>query len=166
MMSMYRPRRTKWIRLILLIGVWHAGLGADRAFAWQPTASTLYLAMLANALAPTLWETEPNDAEARADGPLFSAVGYFGRHDTGGALDSDYWIFYAAGPGPMHMVVDGLDPFGQVVVTRVNNGQIGYVGGPPYVVDAQLPGAGDYVIRVVSTAAMSTDVYTLTVTHP
>ncbi len=122
--------------------------------------------MLANASVPSFGETEPNDTEATADGPLFSGVGYFGHHSTGPSLDSDYWIFSAAGPGPMHMVVDGLDGFGQVVVSRADGPQIGYVGGPPYVIDAQLPGAGDYVIRVVSTAIMASDVYTLTVTHP
>jgi hypothetical protein len=137
----------------------------DRAFAWQPSDSSLYLPLLALNHDPR-FETEPNDSELLADGPVSSAVTYFGRHDTGPALDSDYWIFEASGPGPMHMTVDGLDPFGQVVVSRVNNGQIGYVGGPPYVIDAQLPGAGFYVIRVVSTAALSTNVYTLTVTHP
>lgn len=122
--------------------------------------------MLTKSAVPSFFETEPNDNEGSADGPLFSGVSVFGRHSTGPSLDSDYWIFFAASPGPMHMVVDGLDGFGQVVVSRVNDGQIGYVGGPPYVIDAQLPDAGDYVIRVVSTAIMASDVYTLTVTHP
>lgn len=122
--------------------------------------------MLAKASVPSFFESEPNDTEASADGPVFSGVSYFGHHSTGPSLDSDYWIFNAAGAGSMHMVIEGLDGFGQVVVSRVNDGQIGYVGGPPYVIDAQLPAAGDYVIRVVSTAMMASDVYTLTVTHP
>ncbi len=122
--------------------------------------------MLAKTATPSFLETEPNDNEAHADGPLFSGHSFFGRHDSGPSLDSDYWIFNAASPGPMHMVVEGLDPFGQVVVSRVNGSQIGYVGGPPYVIDATLPAAGDYVIRVVSTAIMGADTYTLSVTHP
>ena len=122
--------------------------------------------MLAKSSAPSYFETEPNDDEVNADGPVLSNVAYFGQHDTGPALDSDYWRFTAAAPGPMHMVVDGLDPLGQVVVSKAAGPQLGYVGGPPYVIDATLSEAGDYVIRVVSTAFMGSGVYTLTVTHP
>ena len=138
---------------------------ARPARALQPTMVDLFLPLLAKEYDPRL-ETEPNGTEALADGPVMSGVVYVGYHNTGPALDSDYWRFEASGAGPVHIDVAGLDSAGQVIATRVGGGQIGYVGGPPFVIDTTAPVAGQYVVRVVSSAALGVEAYTVTVTYP
>ncbi len=156
--------RLKWIRIILFLALWVMPGGAP-ARALQPTTYFVYLPMILVNYSP-FWENEPNGSDPRASGPVASGIAYFGVHNTDLSLDSDYWWFRASAAGPYHLSVEGLDSFGQVSLTQRGGAQVGFVGGAPYVLDGTLPASGEYVVRVVSTALMGTQVYTLTVTYP
>ncbi len=151
-----------WVVLVLLVSQATAP-GASPARALQPAGYTVYLPCILVYFSPFV-ETEPNGSDLLADGPILSGLPYFGANNS--ALDSDYWRFTASAAGPVHLEVVGLDSFGQVTLTRLGGAQVGYVGGPPYVINGTLPAPGDYVARVVSTAMMGNGVYTLTVTYP
>lgn len=154
----------KWTRLILIFALLLLP-AASRAQALQPPTTFVYLPVILKDLDPH-WELEPNGSDPRASGPVASGIAYFGMHNTDLSLDSDYWWFRASAAGPYHLSVEGLDSFGQVSLSQRGGAQVGFVGGAPYVLDGTLPAAGEYVVRVVSTALMGSQVYTLTVTYP
>ena len=162
------------LKLGLVFALWIGvtPLPANTASTRQPGSETLYLPCLARDADPR-YETEPNGTEGRADVLLGSAIDHFGFHNTGPQLDSDYWRFTTTAPGLMQLSVTGLNgsgssttELGQVVVAHLGGGQVGYAGGPPYVITATLTTVDTYVVRVVSTRALDTGVYTLTVTYP
>ncbi len=154
----------KWMRVILFLTVVVMPGGA-RVQALQPTTYFVYLPVILVNFSP-YWENEPNGSDPRASGPVASGFSYFGMHNTDLSLDSDYWWFRASAAGPYHLSVEGLDTFGQVSLSQRGGAQVGFVGGAPYVLDGTLPAAGEYAVRVVSTALMGSQVYTLTVTYP
>jgi len=183
-----------WHRILKLGLVFALWVGvtpspANTASTRQPGSETLYLPCLARDADPR-YETEPNGTEGRADVLLGSAIDHFGFHNTGPQLDSDYWRFTTTAPGLMHLHDDSAWPYAsqrdraqrrRVEHHRAGSGRrraagrragrlcrraAGYAGGPPYVITATLTTVDTYVVRVVSTRALDTGVYTLTVTYP
>jgi uncharacterized repeat protein (TIGR01451 family) len=111
------------------------------------------------------WETEPNNTYLQANGPIRSGRVYYGYPND----DRDYWSFYAARPGAIH--IDLTNDTGQGVQLQLfyqstAGGPVAYVTSAPYDLDYSGPAGWYYVYIYAAGGYNQTTPYTLRVSYP
>ena len=118
-----------------------------------------------------LWEREPNDSAAQANGPLISGLTYYGRFPSGADVQ-DYYFIHLQQAMRVELWLSNIAPGHDydLVLRNANLQLVGYSGNPgnanEHIRTGILP-AGQYYIQVYNGSGTgSTQAYRLRVVYP
>jgi uncharacterized repeat protein (TIGR02543 family) len=111
-----------------------------------------------------LWEVEPNDSIAQANGPLRSGQDYFGYPNDA----RDFFSVYMTQPGQLNVTLSNHTGQGvqlQLFYQSADN-RVGFVPDPPYILSHSGPAGWYYIFIFTESGHHSHTPYTLRVTYP
>jgi uncharacterized repeat protein (TIGR02543 family) len=111
-----------------------------------------------------LWEVEPNDSMAQANGPLRSGQDYFGYPNDA----RDFFSVYMTQPGQLNVTLSNHTGQGvqlQLFYQSADN-RVGFVPDPPYFLSYSGPAGWYYIFIFTESGHHSHTPYTLRVTYP